>query len=94
MCCDLLSGSDLIQLVQFLVAEWLSFWAPELGITLAELGDYWKGLNIPHPCGPCNDCAGSSPGTEPTYTGCAGLGGDHCAPLRSANPCRAFLQQC
>ena len=72
-------------LAQFLVAEWLSFWAPELGISQLELGNYWKGLNIPHPCGPCNDCAGTSLGTDATYARYAGIGGCRCGDSLLAN---------
>jgi hypothetical protein len=40
----------------YVVAIWLAFFLPELGVNQASLGHYITNKSLPEPCGSCNNC--------------------------------------
>ena len=53
----------------YVIASWLSAWAPELSISERALGPYWRDTaKVELPCGPCKDCEESGIETSTTYS--------------------------
>lgn len=57
-----------LPLFSYVLASWMSTWAPELGISARTLGPYWRDtVKVEHPCGPCKDCEESVADADVTY---------------------------
>ena len=57
-----------LPLLSYVLASWMSTWAPELGISARTLGPYWRDtVKVEYPCGPCKDCEASVADADVAY---------------------------